>query len=121
MTGWIRNFLKRFGIKRLANENSDASQESKYIKTEYVTEYVEVEVLNETVAGGRPIILPKTSTVSPKVEASTEDIISDADANQCLGQIIKWATQRRMDALYLTMLQNLKTRAIKGRRKRRNR
>lgn len=115
ISGWIKNFKKRFGIKKLAGEKSIKRQKQP-LEIDPV-QYEEIEYLIETVADDEPKNVPRvTHAAAPKAKATTSRMVSDSEAHECLETIIRWSMQNQIDTLYLTMLRNLKSKAIKGKK-----
>lgn len=113
VSGWIKNFKKRFGIQKLAGEKSiKQNKDSDKIEPDE-----EIEYLIETDADDEPKIVQKTMHMTmTKVKAADVQMVSDSEAFDCLETIIRWSMQKQIDTLYLTMLRNLKTKAIKGKK-----
>lgn len=84
--------------------------------------HCEDEYLDETDAEHEPklrhTIISEHHEETPKVKHCSlpTKLVTDTEAFQCLEKVIRWSMQTKIDALYLTMLRNLKCRACKGKR-----
>lgn len=137
-TGWIKNFKKRFGIKRLSgdkptelnrqttvihrdnvgvNVSSDNVEENDDMQCEsyeYLIETNATDCEDEHFPHQTSYtIKPTASDIDPVIE---EKIVDDNEAYHCLETVIKWSLQRGIDKLYLTMLRNLKSKARNGKK-----
>lgn len=116
-TGWIKNFKKRFGIGRLCGDKNAEPRKRKMVSTDDGTKCETIEYLIETAPDCEVNFAQQiTCTIKPKAAIIEEEFIDDTEAYRCLETVIKWSMQRGMDTLYLTMLRNLKSKALKGKK-----
>ncbi|XP_031636027.1 tigger transposable element-derived protein 2-like [Contarinia nasturtii] len=120
-TGWIKNFKKRFGIDRLNGDKATGQRKRKSTDTDNTIKCQTIEYLIETSPDCEENCTPQiTCTIKPKTDIIEEDYVDDNEAYRCLETVIKWSMQRGMDTLYLTMLRNLKSKALKEKKLRKN-
>lgn len=116
-TGWLKNFQKRFGIRRLTGDKVAEIRERKSsAKIEQECETIEYLVETTDDCEVEESLSQLTQTIKPKVDnnsSADEEWVQDVEAYRCLETVIKWSMQRSVDTLYLTMLRNLKAKARK--------